>query len=285
LAQPYVRWQQGTIENDAEAEPGTSIPFIWQVNGSLVVDHTYIQWGTDPDPINNYDDVTSDYDEHAGDYYGGTGWDGAESGATTGVTYNENIIISNPGDYYFVAKAQVDQIYGTVLHPEIYGDNPYLRLVKERTNPAYYESLEGSDGTEEIFGQTWWYSPIIHVSILNNPPDKPDTPIGPTTGKPAVEYTYSTKTFDPNGDQVYYKWSWGDGTVSDWLGPYSSGETIQTNHTWSEKGIYLVKVKAKDTYEAESPWSDPLSVKMPLNQVSVGAQKIGMLRSIGTIKR
>jgi hypothetical protein len=144
------------------------------------------------------------------------------------------------------------------------------------TKPANYESLEGSDGTEEIFGQTWWYSPIIHISILNNPPDKPDTPIGPDTGKPGVEYTYSTKTFDPNGDQVYYKWSWGDGTESDWLGPYSSGETIQTNHTWSKKGTYMIKVKAKDTHEAESPWSDILSVKMPLDQVSVKVQKIGM---------
>ena len=75
-----------------------------------------------------------------------------------------------PGEYYFVAKAQVDQIYGSVLNPETYGYDPYLRLVKERTNASYYESLDGTDGLEEVVGQTWWYSPIIHVTVINPPP-------------------------------------------------------------------------------------------------------------------
>jgi hypothetical protein len=267
LAQPYLRWQPGTIENDAEVEPDTSIPLNWQVNGSLVVDHTYIQWGNNPDPINNYSHTTSDYDEHAGDYYGGTGWDDAESGSTNGVTYSENILLSTPGDYYFVAKAQVDQIYANVLRPDVYGDNPYLRLLKERTNDDYYEMLVGSDGTEEIFGQTWWYSPILHVKVINDPPNKPSKPSGPKNGKPGIEYTYTTKTVDINGDKVYFQWDWDDGTVSDWEGPYYSSQTVESNHTWAEKGTYQVKVKAKDVHEDESLWSDPLSVTMPRNKM------------------
>jgi hypothetical protein len=268
LAQPYVKWHPGTIENNTEIEPGNSVPFKWKVNGSLVVDHTYIQWGTDPDPINTFDHTTSDKDEHAGDYYGGTGWDNAESGTTNGITYNDNIYITEPGDYYFVVKAQVDQVYKTVLHPEIYGNNPYLRMVKERTNDDYYEMLEGSDGTEEIFGQTWWYSSIIHVSVINGPPNKPNKPSGPSNGKPGQNYTYSTKTFDPNYDDVYFKWDWGDGTVSDWEGPYATAETAESNHIWNKAGTYLIKVKAKDSFEDESDWSDPLSVTMPKNKIS-----------------
>ena len=270
LAQPYILFQPGTIENNADVEPGSAVPINWQVNGSLVVDHTYIQWGTDPDPINNPEHTTSDYDEHAGDYLGGTGWDDAENGATSGVTYSENLILSTPGDYYFVVKAQVDQVYSDVLRPDVYGDNPYLRLVKERTNDEYYEMIEGTDGTEEIFGQTWWYSPIIHVTVVSDPPEKPDTPDGATTGSPGETYLYSTSTVDPDGDKVYYMWDWGDGNYSSWLGPFVSGETATASYSWSEKGTYSIRVKAKDVFDEESDWSDPLSVSMPKNQEFFG---------------
>jgi hypothetical protein len=267
LAQPYLMWQPGTVENDVEVPLGTSITLNWMVNGSLVVDHTRIQWGNDPDPINNYSHITSDYDEHAGDYIGGTGWDGAESGTTNGVTYSENITLDTPGDYYFVAKAQVDQAYANVLEPEEYGETPYLRLVKERTNNDYYEVLEGTDGTEEIFGQTWWYSPIIHVSVTNTAPDKPSRPSGPKKGVPGVEYTFSTKTSDPDGDKVYFQWDWGDGTVSEWDGPYYSSETASLTHMWDEKGTFDIKVKAKDIHGFEGEWSDPFSFPVPREKV------------------
>ena len=260
LAQPYLRWMPNSVENNAVVPLETTISLKWQVNGSLVVDHTNIQWGNDPDPINNYDHETQDYDEHEGDYLGGTGWDDAESGATNGVTYTENIYLVTPGEYYFVAKAQTDQVYGDVLRPDVYGDDPYLRLIKERTNESYYEMLEGTDGTEEIFGQTWWYSPIIHVTVLGGAPNKPEKPTGPTNGKAGTTYTYKTSTTDPDGEQVYYKWTWGDGTQSDWMGPFDSGETISADHAWEENGTYVVKVISKDIYNQESEWSDPLVV-------------------------
>jgi hypothetical protein len=266
LAQPYVRWVSDTVENNTVVYPEDTVTFNWQVNGSLVVDHTRIQWGSDPDPINNYDHQTHDYDDYEGEYLGGTGWDDAESGTTDGVTYTEEITFDAPGEYYFVAKAQVDQVYGEVLRPDVYGDDPYLRMIKERTNDSYYEMIDGTDGVEEIFGQTWWYSPIIHVSVLGDAPEKPTRPDGPPNGKPGVEYTYQTSTTDPDGDQVYYMWEWGDDTTSDWLGPYDSGETVSADKSWNEKGTYEVKVKAKDIYDQESEWSDPLAVTIPRNK-------------------
>ena len=265
LAQPYVRWQPETVENGAVVLTDTDIDFHWQVNGSLVVDHTSIQWGTNPDPINHPQFYTDDYDEYEGEYNGGTGWENAEIGHTNGVTYEENIVIDTPGEYYFVAKTQVDQVYQNVLRPDIYGDDSYLRLVKQRTNDEYYEMLEGSDGTEEIFGQTWWYSPIIHVTVNspNLPPQTPDTPDGPATGSPGKTYLYSTSTIDPEDDQVFYMWDWGDGNYSSWLGPFVSGQQATAMHTWDEKGTYSIKVKSKDIHDLESEWSDPLSVRMP----------------------
>jgi len=101
---------------------------------------------------------------------------------------------------------------------------------------------------------------------MNYPPDKPDRPSGETNGKIKVEYNYTTKTSDANGDQVWYWWDWGDETNSSWLGPFASNTTANASHTWTKKGSYAIKVKAKDISGDESPWSDPLAVSMPLNE-------------------
>ncbi len=97
----------------------------------------------------------------------------------------------------------------------------------------------------------------------NNPPEKPSTPEGPSSGKPGVKYMYTTDTEDPEINEVFYMWDWGDDNFSEWLGQYESGETCTASHTWDEKGTYSIRVKAKDIYGEESDWSDPLEVRMP----------------------
>jgi len=47
---------------------------------------------------------------------------------------------------------------------------------------------------------------------------------------------------------------WGDGTYSEWLGPFPSGTSAEGSHAWGEAGNYDVRVKAKDDY-GESSWS------------------------------
>jgi hypothetical protein len=94
----------------------------------------------------------------------------------------------------------------------------------------------------------------------NQRPDKPDKPSGPTEGKTGVLYTFTTSTTDPDGDDILYKWDWGDGNYSDWL------DTGEAKNTWNEKGKYLVKVMAKDEHCGESDWSDPLEVMIPKNK-------------------
>ena len=95
----------------------------------------------------------------------------------------------------------------------------------------------------------------------NQPPNKP-TITGPTQGKSGTRYAYEARTTDPNGDQLYYLFDWGDGTDSGWIGPYTSGISVSADNIWSN-GNYQIKVKAKDTNNAESEWSDPLSISMP----------------------
>jgi len=99
--------------------------------------------------------------------------------------------------------------------------------------------------------------------INNSPPYKPEKPKGSTQGKVNQKYNYSTKTTDSDNDEIYYIWDWGDETYSDWLGPYLSGEQCNTSYTWDKEGEYKIRVKAKDSFGAESNWSDPFIITMP----------------------
>jgi len=45
-------------------------------------------------------------------------------------------------------------------------------------------------------------------------------------------------------------------------GPYASGESVTASHTWTAAGRYDIRVKARDSFGAESDWSEPLTVKM-----------------------
>jgi len=94
--------------------------------------------------------------------------------------------------------------------------------------------------------------------------DSPATPTidGSTSGKPSVNYDYNFVATDPNEDDVFLFVEWGDGTNTGWLGPYASGAEVTVNHTWTKKGTYVIKAKAKDMYGAESGWGT-LSVTMP----------------------
>ena len=96
----------------------------------------------------------------------------------------------------------------------------------------------------------------------SNPPATPETPTGPTHGILNKEYSFSSKTTEPDGDQIYYMFSWGDGNYSEWLGPYNSGQTVTGSHSWPVVGTYDVKVTAKDIYGVQSGWSEPLTISI-----------------------
>jgi|GEM_PF-1439514 len=95
--------------------------------------------------------------------------------------------------------------------------------------------------------------------IPNNPPNKPNI-YGPDNGTINVEYMFCTDTItDPEGDSLFCFWDWDDGNVSGWLGPFASGQTICASHSWTEPGVYCIRLKLKDTYGMESE-SDPFCI-------------------------
>ena len=78
--------------------------------------------------------------------------------------------------------------------------------------------------------------------------------LGPGMGRPGENYTFSLRVTDPEGDDVYVNWDFGDGTVSGWLGPYPSGSTCGVTHAWASEGVYQMLVKLRDAQGAETPW-------------------------------
>lgn len=95
----------------------------------------------------------------------------------------------------------------------------------------------------------------------NDPPMRP-TVNGITYGTTGFEHNYWASTSDPNGDKVFYQWDWNDGNISEWMGPYNSGEEIYAFHKWTQDGTYIIKVKARDENYQESDWG-MLNVVMP----------------------
>ncbi len=99
----------------------------------------------------------------------------------------------------------------------------------------------------------------INVELPNEPPLKPLQFSGPETGYIEEVYAYSASTTDPDGDQIKYLFDWGDGEQLTSLF-VNSGEIQTADHSWKEPGTYSVKVKAIDSKEASSDWSDPKTV-------------------------
>ena len=120
--------------------------------------------------------------------------------------------------------------------------------------------------TTDDWTYTGWSEPLtVTVTSDNQAPSKP-TIDGPTSGQSGISYTYKIQSEDPEGDQVYYCIDWGDGSSEVCLGPFTSGEEQSVSHTFESDGDYTIRVKARDSNQAESDWAT-LSVSMPRSRL------------------
>jgi hypothetical protein len=93
------------------------------------------------------------------------------------------------------------------------------------------------------------------LRLLESGVGQPGAPEGPAAGLVGTAYTFAAWTTDPECDAVYYRFDWGDGQQTEWLGPYASGERVEAAHAWGTAGPYEVKVQAKDEWACMSRWS------------------------------
>jgi parallel beta-helix repeat protein len=125
---------------------------------------------------------------------------------------------------------------------------------------TYYWYVIADDGGHISQSNTWNFTTGEESNQL------PDTPIidGPTSGNVGVTYYYNFTINDIDDDPMYLWVDWDDGTQGPYIGPYESG-IVNLGHTWSKKGNYTIKAKAKDIHDAESEWGT-LEVTMPMNK-------------------
>ncbi|MFH2049315.1 MAG: PKD domain-containing protein [bacterium] len=107
----------------------------------------------------------------------------------------------------------------------------------------------------------------IIYTITNNhfpsdPPSDPVAPDGVEDGVTGVTYQFSTVSSDPEGNDVYYRYDFGDNTVTDWLGPYTSGDICTASHAYATSGNYGIIAQAKDSWDYESGWSPVSEIKI-----------------------
>jgi len=125
------------------------------------------------------------------------------------------------------------------------------------SNTTYYWKLvawddKGASKEEPI----WWF---VTREEINTPPNAPTIYCeGVILNlfvfiKSNVEYEFDFVASDLNQDELYYHIDWGDGTGTDWLGPFPTSEHILVKHTWSPNMKFgTIKAKVKDSHGAES---------------------------------
>jgi len=147
LVEPSVDWHNNeTSKIPLQVDTGGELNLSWYVNGSFSVSNTRISFGRDPDPINNPEYVT---DSQSG------------SNNLIDAKFNETIKIPEiPGDYYFMAHAQVDQISLVQNTPEP-DLSPQSFYVKQRTDPNWNETNNGNT----ISGRKDWFSNIVLIKV------------------------------------------------------------------------------------------------------------------------
>ncbi len=164
--------------------------------------------------------------------------------------------------FYWTAAVNGEDAYGD-LHDADYNDDGmvtmdeayiYAEAHDEQAESPQYD--DEPDGIGAIF--SLWHG--------SDPPETPTTPDGPDEWVRDVETSFSTSAIEPDGEQVYYMFDWGDGNFSDWVGPYNSGETGEALHAWENLGDYEIRAIAKDVNGVQSEWSESAFISIVENE-------------------
>ena len=206
------------------------------------------------------------------------------------VNYEDSIYCMNASTGDEVWNRQYGSVFGIIYGPAIADGKLYIGTA-DYSIPYQGSTLLCLDVSNGDFIWTYWYSGIgqgpavangkLYLSVVYGPfnsgvpefycfggtnhhPDPPLVPLGPTEGVAGTAYGFSTKTTDYDGNDVQYGWDWdGDLIVDEWTEFYITHpepETADITHTWNEAGEYNVRVKARDIYNNEGEWSDPLTI-------------------------
>jgi hypothetical protein len=110
-----------------------------------------------------------------------------------------------------------------------------------------------------------WSDPMAVTIVPYTTADIPTKPIfvcGTIQGFIRSLYYYTVSIRDNQTNQLSYTIDWWTSNPSAWIPLPSPQTTFVVSHIWNTSGEYLLKVKVRNQYNLESPWSDPLYVKI-----------------------
>jgi hypothetical protein len=136
-------------------------------------------------------------------------------------------------------------------------DEVYLTNYTDSGGNVIFNPSPSTEGNMTITVTKQDYIPY-EGNIIVTYRQPPSNPIidGPNNLKVDEEGTFTVSSIDPEDNQINYYIDWGDGNIMDWDGPYNSAEDVIYQHTWTSKDTYIIRVKAKDTFDFESDWRD-----------------------------
>jgi len=172
------------------------------------------------------------------------------------VTGNTDLNISDLAHAEYLEIDQIDMDAVWIIRGDYTGNNPDSALNDEYTyNRDILVCYQGTSSNNVV----WIYREPDGLPAPNPPPTKPATPDGPDGySRQTLSYTTSSSS---SGNTIHYEFDWGDGsrTWTDW---YASDATATAEHSWTYSGTYYVKVRAEDSNNAWSDWSESLTVTL-----------------------
>ena len=198
------------------------------------------------------------------------------SGTSEDWTYHEYSLASYAGGSLFIRFRTMSEVLGSAS--EFYIDDitpvPWFTSldtlsesiettgfdIVEKTEGIYYYRVRGYNMVHG-WGTFSTLESILVGTADSNPPGLPVIK-GPQRGTAGTVYSYTICSTDPDGDPIFYYIDWGDGQCDAWIEPFLSGEEVSFDHIWNTTGRYTIKVKAKDSHDAESDWAS-FSLRIP----------------------
>ncbi len=188
-------------------------------------------------------------------------------------TYNFQYI-ALVGDMITQADTRLDQM-NCAGYPSCFMDGGHGVIVGGYSSMVPYRDLINPAGQRTVpdidLDITMTYIDNRHLQIdyvvtnhewTNSAPNDPAAPTGDNLC-PRGESTNSTcSATDPDCHQVYLKMDFGDGTITEWYGPYAGGSPWTDAHQWNTRGVFEIKSQAKDELDVESGWSPTMSLEV-----------------------
>jgi hypothetical protein len=87
---------------------------------------------------------------------------------------------------------------------------------------------------------------------------------GPGSGRPGDTLSFTSKSTDPEGQEVGHKFAWGDTSPIEWSPYYASGQPVLRTHSYADTGVYYIRVKTRDVEALECEWCESLRVDIGL---------------------